>query len=512
MHATLGIGGRRLRLAHVGGRCLVPVLALLVIAASEPEADLAMLGAAKRGDVAIVRTLLGQGADVNVRQRDGTTALHWAAYRDALELTDVLLRAGASVNAINDLGVTPLWMAAVGSNAEILERLLKSGADPNLAPSTGGTSLMRAARTGSQSAVRVLLAHGADVNAREGAHGQTALMWAVARGHSEVVSMLIAAGSDVHVRTETRRQDVLVCCQGFNGDPGESIQVEEGGFTPILFAARVGQIESARLLLGAGAKVDDVTPVGATALVVAAHSGNGALAAFLLENGADPNAAGAGYAALHAAVLRADGALVSALLAHGADPNIRLTKPTPARRTARDFAFHRAWVGATPFWLAAAFHDTRIMRLLAAGGADPLLSLKNGSTALMAAARGESPQAVYQDGLTALRPPPPSEEVRTLDAVQLALQLGAGVNMGDDVGNTALHLAAFRRFNSVVQILADHGAHLEVRNHLGQTPLAVALAGRPLPKGAFDFDFAVSVTGAGPNSTVDLLRKVGARQ
>src|SRR6266478_5651070 len=108
--------------------------------------------------------------------------------------------------------------------------------------------------------------------------------------------------------------------------------VLRGGATPLLFAVRAGDADSARLLLKAGADANDAQPDGVSALVLAAYSGNGSVGAVLLEHAADPNAFATGYTALHAAVLRSDLGLVKALLAHGANPNVRMTKGTPLRR------------------------------------------------------------------------------------------------------------------------------------------------------------------------------------
>src|SRR5439155_17012621 len=143
------------------------------------------------------------------------------------------------------------------------------------------------------------------------------------------------------------------------------VAIEEGGFTPLLIAARSDDAASAALLVAAGANVNEAAPSGTTPLVVAAHSGHGAVAGLLLEKGADPRAAGAGYTALHAAVLRGDVPLVKALLAHGADPNAGLTRGTPVRRYSADFAFSADLIGATPFWLAARYGDVEIMRAVA---------------------------------------------------------------------------------------------------------------------------------------------------
>ena len=285
-----------------------------------------LMDAVRNGDTTAVRALVEQGVDVTTPEGDGATALHWAAYADDVETADLLIRAGAGVDATNDLGVTSLWVACTNGSAEMVARLLEAGADPNIAPATGGTPLMRAVRTGNADAVESLLAAGADVNASEGARGQNALMWAVTQHHAAVARLLIDRGADLEARTTVSRQLVLTCCQENNTDGNGSIWTEQGGFTPLLFAARLGDLDGARLLLAAGAQVDVATPAGATALVVAAHSGHGSLAALLLEHGADPNAGGAGYTALHAAVLRDDPDLAKALLAHGSESEC----PSPA--------------------------------------------------------------------------------------------------------------------------------------------------------------------------------------
>src|SRR4030095_14932740 len=163
--------------------------------------------------------------------------------------------------------------------------------------------------------------------------GQTALMWAVANQQSEVVQVLLDAGADFHARTKSSRRYVMVCCPRNLGDAEGGTWVEQGGFTPLLFAARHGDVVSAKLLLAAGAKIDDVSAVGTTPLVVAAPRVQTAVAALLLENGADPNAAAAGYGALHWAALRADRELAKILMTHGADLNLRLRVRCKTHRT-----------------------------------------------------------------------------------------------------------------------------------------------------------------------------------
>ena len=261
---------------------------------------------------------------MNAPEEDGATPLHWAVRWDDAAAVELLLNAGADPDAANDYGVTPLSLACINRNPAVVAKLLSAGADPNAATSMGETVLMTCAGTGSAAAVSALLDHdAANVNARESSQGQTALMWAVAQGYPDVVQMLLEHGAAIHTRTKSR--SLLVSLEGGAGgtDPGE---VKLGGFTPLLFAARQGSVESARLLLDAGADVNDTAPDGSSALVVAGFSGHGELGAFLLERGADPDAGGAGYAPLHTAVLRGDAEFVQALLVHGADPNVRMTR------------------------------------------------------------------------------------------------------------------------------------------------------------------------------------------
>src|SRR5206468_1497159 len=160
--------------------------------------------------------------------------------------------------------------------------------------------------------------------------------------------------ADGTARTGTRR--LVVNRGGPNGTSADEPyvgDVEKGGSTPLLFAARQGDLESAKLLLAAGTDVNDKAPDGYSAMQLASHSGHGELALFLLNAGADPNAADVGFTTLHTAVLTGDLPLVKALIAHGANPNAQITKATPIRRLGEDLALPTPLIGATPFFLAA---------------------------------------------------------------------------------------------------------------------------------------------------------------
>src|SRR5581483_2440744 len=184
---------------------------------------------------------------------DGSTPLHWAVYNDDAETAARLIRTGAGVNAANDLGVTPLWIASQNGSTALVETLLKAGANPNAALLSGETPVMVASRAGFSEIVELLAARGGNVNARA-ARGQTALMWAVAQKHPDTVKVLLAHGADVHARSAVWSQMMAVPPHGY---PEYNRMIPQGGDTALMFAARVGDLASAKLLVDGGADVND---------------------------------------------------------------------------------------------------------------------------------------------------------------------------------------------------------------------------------------------------------------
>ena len=205
----------------------------------------------------------------------------------------------------------------------------------------------------------------------------------------------------------------------------------------------------------------------------------------LLEKGADPNAAGAGYTALHAAVLRGDLALVNALLARGANPNAPIAKGTPSRYYSKDWALSASsLVGATPLWQAARYGDVPIMRALVAAGANPKYAFADGSTILIVSVGANSGYGTGDRRERYLGPgdiaPTPEENERvTYAAAAAALEMGADVNATNQAGDTALHVAATQALDSVARLLVEKGANLEAKNKRGLTPLGSAIVPRP---------------------------------
>ena len=500
----------------VGIRLLLGVSVLLVLVATvggELEAQIGqqpLLEAVKRQDAGAVSALVEQQVDLDVTHADGSTALHWAVYQDDLDIARTLIRAGADASASNDHGVTALSLACTNANAGMVRELLASGADANAAVASGETVLMSCARTGNVDAVEALLAAGARVNDKEFSERQSALMWATAQRHAAVVGLLIEHGADVQARSTVRRLVISRRLQSElkYGELGRSYgtdaeETDIGGFTPLLFAARHGDVESARLLLDAGANINETAPDGSSVLVIAVHSGHAPLSKFLLEQGVNPNAAGAGYAALHAAVMTGDLDVVEALLAHGARPNAQVTQATKVTRNGQVLMLEERLLGATPFALAAKYTEVEIMRALVAGGADAALPLKNGWTPLMLAASAGWRYGVW-DRRDRVLPRELATQAELVDAqgtwaaVQVAIEAGADVAAVDEIGNTALHYIVDKGFDRAVELLAASGADVNATNNRGQTSLAIVSRAR-------------SGNAEAAPATVELLRVLGAR-
>ena len=477
-----------MRMDRRAGVAIAAIGLAMAAAVAAAEGDLRLVDAARNNDPRAIRTLLNGRPDVNVRAHDGSTALLWTAHWNDLESADLLLRAGADANTANDLRMTPLSLACTNANGALVERLLSAGANPNTPIATGETPLITCAGTGNADAVRSLIARRADVNAKETSQGQTALMWAAAERHADVVKLLIAHGADLRART--RR-----------------------GFSALHFSARVGDIETAKLLLAAGTDInirsepssnekpdpsgaaaytggggpvggpsyEAAVSAGSTPLLVATVRAQIPFALFMLERGADPNATDAGMTPLHWAVgtwesgeanpvfgftdamsgipeRQAKVQLVKALLASGANPNARMTQRPPGFA-----AGHTDVIGATSFLLASAAADIEMMRLLLAAGADPKLATKSNMTAIAAAT-----------GVNRVQGESNVTEAQALEVVKFLIELGVDPKPAVSTGENAIFGAAYRGWNSVVRLLAEHGTDVNAISKSGTTPWRAA--------------------------------------
>jgi ankyrin repeat protein len=510
-----------------------------------------------------VRALLKDGADVNAAQGDGMTALHWAARSGDVDLAQMLLYAGANVKATTRLGAyTPLMMAAEQGHSAVIAALLAAGADVKAANATGTTPLMLAALSGDAKAVTMLVENGAEVDAKEKSMQQTALMFAAGTNRVDAIAALLKAGADVKLTSKVNNvgnlsgaeQEFLAAASGSGGQPGgnpnqangpasaavapapaagqgggrrgggggqagvdrpyfyNELVGTQGGVTPLLFAARGGYIDAAKLLVGGGADVNQLSAGDKTSpLLIATINGHFDLGKWLLDRGANPNAASANgvtplYAALN--VTWAPRALypqprafqqqqltyldfMKALLDKGATPNLRLTKKV----WYAEYNFDLAGVdeiGATPFWRAAFAGDVAAMKLLMDFGADPniptmkpagrprvgdsgareVIEIANlpplpvggpGVPALQAAAG-----VGFGEGFAA------NSHIHSpagfLPAMKFLIEVaGADPNDLDHDGNTALHHAAARGDNEAILYLVSKGADVTRVNREGHT-------------------------------------------
>jgi ankyrin repeat protein len=479
-----------MRVKHLAGVTL-PLLLVCTLGAAAPDTPL--VDAVKRADVPAMRTLIQKRVDVNAPAIDGSTALHWAVQQDGVDLVDLLLGAGANVKAENRYHVTALSIACTNGNFGIVERLLKAGADPNTALPGGETALMTAARTGKPEIIKALVAYGANPNAKESSRGQTPLMWAAAEGNVAAIKVLVEAGADLNARTGSTAPAAPAGRGGrptpngagvFTGAVGDAepafAAAARPSFTALLFSVQLGKMESVRALVESGASVNDTLPDGTGAIVLATQNGNWELGAYLIDKGADVNAAKQGFNALHqisrirrtnigfippppgtGSISSLD--LVKKMIAKGVNINARMT------RDFRDGYRNRLnRVGATAFLLASKNVDTELMKVLLAAGADPTLPNADQTTPLMVAA-GVDLWNPGEDGGTT-----PESEPEALEAVKMLASLGNDINAVNDRGETALHGAAYRGANVIIQYLVDQGAKLDVRSKQGWTPWTIA--------------------------------------
>jgi ankyrin repeat protein len=554
-------------------RRLIPVTSLIALvlaialnaAGPAPVADAAM---AK--DREAVKTLLKQGADVNAAQGDGMTALHWAAREGDVELAQMLLYAGANVKATTRLGgYTPLMMAAEQGNADVVKALIAGGSDVKAANTMGTTPLMLAARSGNPQAVTTLVENGADIEAREKTFGETPLMFAVSANRVDAIKALIKAGADLKATSRVNDVGHLSAAdqefqaaasgsgnqaggngQGRNGQvvppgaqgaagaqgaPGaqgggrggfggggkggldrpfsyNELIGTQGGHSALILAARSGYTDACKVLVAAGADVNQISKGDKTSpMLIATINGYFDLAKWFLDQGANPNAAADNgvtplYAALN--VTWAPRALypqprafnqqqityldfMKALLDKGADPNLRLTKKV----WYSEYNFDLAGVdeiGATPFWRAAFAGDVPAMQLLMDHGADPNISTMrpagrrplgdaglreskdvSGLPAIPVGGPGVTPLHAasgvgFGEGFAA------NSHIHSpagfLPAIKFLVEVaGLDVNAVDHDGNTALHDAAARGDNDAILYLVSKGADVTKVNREGQT-------------------------------------------
>ena len=404
--------------------------------------------------------------DVNRRNPDGSTPLQWAVFKGDVAEVRRLLRAGANVSLANNYGATPMSLAAEVGNADMLKLLLEAGGNVESPNADEQTALLLVARTGNVEAAQLLLDHGAAVDAKEKWGGQTALMWASARRHPEMMQVLIAKGADVNARSIDRNYQRHVTAEG------RPKNLDSGGFTPLLYAARENCTACVEVLLKNKADIDVPDPDGVGPLLVAIMNANWDLARQLILAGADVNQwdifgesplitaidlrqrLDGGRASVDAPNTTSGLAIVKLLLERGADPNMQLFfKPANARGD----VYTR---GATPLIRAAVNADLEVVKLLLQHGADATLSTADRQTPIHAVLAGRAPE------------PQALEMIRVLQKAGTDVNVVALINHPEEIrGGTVLHYAVRKRYKTVIKELASYGIDMNAVDQDGLTAL-----------------------------------------
>ena len=516
--------------------------------AAQGDGMTALHWAARNGDVELTQMLLFAGANVKATTRlIGYTPLMMAAELGHANVIAALLTGGSDAKAANALGTTPLMLAAASGNAQAVTTLVENGAEIEAKEKTfGQTPLMFAAASNRVEAINALLKAGADVKAtskvnnvgnlsgpqqeflaqasgsgnQAGGNGTGRNGQVVAPGAPAAQPARGAQGAPAAPPAQGAGGGGGGFGRGGMGRPGidrgffyNELIGTQGGHSALILAARGGFADAVKALVAGGANINQISDGDQTSpLLIAAINGHFDLAKWLLDQGADPNAAAEkGVTPLYAAlnVSWAPRALypqprafnqqqityldfMKALLDKGADPNKRLTKKV----WYSEYNFDLAGVdeaGATPFWRAAFAGDVAAMSLLFDHGADPNISTMRpiGRRAL-----GDAGAARDAKDVSGLDPIPPGgpgvpplqaaagvgfgegfaanshihSPAGVLPGIKFMVEVaGADVNAVDHDGNTALHHAAARGDVESILYLVSKGADVKKVNREGQT-------------------------------------------
>jgi ankyrin repeat protein len=476
--------------------------------AAQADGATALHWAAYREDIELARMLIAAGANPKAANRNGATPLWLAATNGDADMIAALIAAGASANEPLPLGRTPLMVASRTGDVEAIRVLLDRGAEVNARDSERGTTpLMWAADQGHAVAVKLLIERGADIamrsspaergrgpalgksnDPRDSVRRQVAAI--IAEQQSPDLSTLQnggagnagganaggggarggggagGAGANANANANADAGDDA---GGGGGGGGRGARQADGGqLTPLIYAARANSLDTIKVLLEAGANINQTSGYGWSPLLVATQNRYYKLASYLLDKGADPNLANrGGWTPLYLATDNRniedgdypvrqpdmnDLDFIQLLLDKGASVNTRVNDSTETRTV-----FTNQWLderGATAFLRASQSGDLPLMKKLLAHGADPHIATNLNVSALQVAAG-----IGWVEGITFEHSPE-----QTLEAVRLLLDLGIDPNTQALTGRVALHGAAHKGATEVVKLLVAHGARMDVRD------------------------------------------------
>jgi ankyrin repeat protein len=439
-----------------------------------PHGETLVMLAARSGNPDAIKLLLHAEADVNAKEPvRGTTALMWAAEQKHPEAVKALLDGGADYAAKSGGAGLPRNYMAQKVNLANVDTAMKRWAEAATNNRTYEQQLAFEEANGKK-VTRIQPDFSKDDLASIAKFvGNAAVQFGVGLDTilDFITPQLTAAGRDVDEFERLVRQELADAQAAANNSDtivAGLVGRGGGGLTAMVFAAREGDLESTKVLVAAGANVNQTTEYGWTPLLTATNNRHYKLAAWLAEHGANVNLPNkGGWTPLYLATdnRNIEGGdypvpqpdmdhleFIKVLLKHGANPNLRAKDDTLTRTIFTMQWFFEA--GATPFVRAAQSGDTELMRLLLAYGADPHLATDFGDTALTTAAGIGWVEGVTYEHSAA----------ENLAAVKLLLNLGLDPNAANHDGRTPLMGAALKGRSEVVRLLVDHGAILETRD------------------------------------------------
>lgn len=458
--------------------------------------------AVRWNDVETAKRLIKARADVNAATPLGATPLYLASLNGSPEMIKVLLGAKADPNQrVLASEATPLMYAARAGNAESVQLLLEAGADINaLEGYRGTTALMWAAERNNDQIVSLLLSNGADAAVNSKVSERTTSGKPPSKNSAPPDPNLAKAQQDEpapDARSSDPRHftpppkaggsdsgDFASAPRSAGSDSGEiapspqpkapaasgprKLKDPQGGVTALILASRENALRTVKVLLDAGAPVNEQSGDGSTALLVAIQNVHLEMARLLLAHGADVNISNKkGWNPLYIAIkdrsmeygtmppppIDRDDllALIHELLAKGANVNARINDDTEMRNAIKATWLNEA--GATPFLRASLCGDYTVMKLLLEHGADPKIPTEDGTTALAALAGVGFTKGFMED----------IEGTDTsIKALRLLIDSGIDVNAANKDNVTALHGAAHKNFVEAIQLLVENGGDLTV--------------------------------------------------